>query len=216
MKSEDVFLKRYRRTICAALALLILAAGCAGAAAQPGTVSPGEAALLADPAELAGNSTLELIAAAYSPRNFAEGEVAQEDLDRILQSGAQAPSAKNLQPWHFTVIRNRETVAALSSQSQPGNVLIVLSGADNNVWTTPTDCGLAAGNMVLAAQSLGLGARILAEPINGVDKIRDKLGIPGDYIAHFAILVGPVESGPDATTSASPRKSLAELVNYVE
>lgn len=203
-----------KRKALAALAVVLLLAGCASAG-RTATIRT-DSALLENPAELAGNPTLELIAASYSPRTFAAGEVAQEDLDRILQSGAKAPSAKNLQPWRFTVVRNEALVDSLAGQSEPGNVLIILSGEDSQVWTTLFDCGIAAENMVLAAQSLGLGARILVSPISTVDKDPQSLGIPEDFTPHAAILIGHVDDGADTVSSPSPRDPLAQLVNYVE
>jgi len=40
-------------------------------------------------------------------RHFTETPISDDDLQRILQAGRWAGSAKNVQPWHFVVVRNR-------------------------------------------------------------------------------------------------------------
>lgn len=162
-----------------------------------------------------GDSFLKLMAEAYSPRDFAKGEVKDRDIERILTCGAKAPSAKNLQPWHFTVVKNYEKVSVLTGLAKEGNVLIIVSGNRENA-NMQFDCGLASQNMQLAAQALGLGARMLVHPVEEIEKNhRDALGIPQGYGVLTAILIGYVDTKIDAVSSASPRDTLAKKVNYV-
>lgn len=49
-----------------------------------------------------------------SVRKFQEKEVESDKLELILRAGMQAPSAYNLQPWEFYVVRNREVINELS------------------------------------------------------------------------------------------------------
>lgn len=48
-----------------------------------------------------------------SVRKYKEGEVAEEDIRQILEAGRLAPSGKNLQNWHFIVIRQRALKEAI-------------------------------------------------------------------------------------------------------
>ncbi|MCF8011032.1 MAG: nitroreductase family protein [Clostridiales bacterium] len=43
-----------------------------------------------------------------SIRSYREEQIKEEELNDILQAGMYAPSAGNQQPWHFTVIQNKE------------------------------------------------------------------------------------------------------------
>ena len=43
-----------------------------------------------------------------SIRRFSDREVAHEDIITMLEAATLAPSATNEQPWHFTVIRDRQ------------------------------------------------------------------------------------------------------------
>jgi nitroreductase len=54
------------------------------------------------------NSTLlEIIMTRRSIRDFQEGDVPPEDVERILRAGIMAPSPGNSQPWRFHVIRGK-------------------------------------------------------------------------------------------------------------
>ena len=57
----------------------------------------------------------EAIISRQSCRDFSDREVPQEDLEKLMSLTCQAPSAINLQPWQFTVVRGAE-VARLSKK----------------------------------------------------------------------------------------------------
>lgn len=49
-----------------------------------------------------------------SVRKYTDERVSEEDLELILESGRQAPSGENAQPWRFVVIRDKESKDFLS------------------------------------------------------------------------------------------------------
>lgn len=54
---------------------------------------------------------------------FADEKIADEDIEKILSAGVNAPSAMNTQPWHFTAVTDEEVVKkladAMSSMKPP-------------------------------------------------------------------------------------------------
>ena len=54
---------------------------------------------------------------------FTDEKVADEDVEKILSAGVNAPSAMNTQPWHFTAVTDEETAKkladAMSSMKPP-------------------------------------------------------------------------------------------------
>ena len=54
---------------------------------------------------------------------FTDEKVADEDIEKILSAGVNAPSAMNTQPWHFTAVTDEETqkklADAMSSMKPP-------------------------------------------------------------------------------------------------
>ena len=72
--------------------------------------------------------TIETIMRRRSIRKYKPNEIPQTDLDKILESGRQAPSAANRQPWHFVVVRDKELRRKVAA---------AFSGT---VWTTNNKC----------------------------------------------------------------------------
>lgn len=170
------------------------------------------------PLSESGNPVLSLMARSYSARRFIEGAVCPVDIERILTAGAMAPSARNAQPWHFTVTTNFDIISALLPAARPGNALIIVSGDPTPFpLTMHFDNGLATQNMQLAAEALGYGARQYISPIPEIEaNRRDQLGIPEGNVVLVALLIGPTDPGIDAITYATPRNPLERHVNFVE
>jgi len=56
------------------------------------------------------NSILEVIKSRRSIRKYLPDQLKDDELDSIIEAGTYAPSGHNCQPWHFTVIQNKETI----------------------------------------------------------------------------------------------------------
>jgi nitroreductase len=161
------------------------------------------------------NCVTDIIMSAYSERAYTSVPVTDQQLDLILSCGIKAPSARNNQPWKFTVIRDEAAMKEIINNVVAGNVIIVISGTESQTGTTPDfDCGLAAESMFLAAHGIGLGARIYGGPIGNVNSKREAFQIPAGYKAVVALRIGNVDKGVDAVSAATPRKKAEEVVNY--
>jgi len=188
------------KTRSASLLLMFLVVTCGTALSQP-----------------AGNAVTDLLLSAWSPRNYTSVPVTDQQLDMIIQCGIKAPSSRNGQPWHFTVLKNEAVMKELISNIEPGNVIIIISGKESATGTTPDfDCGLTTQNMFIAATSMGLGGRIYGGPIAAARSRREALQIPAGFTPVIMLRVGNIEKGTDAVSGASPRKTKEELVNYVK
>ena len=164
-----------------------------------------------------GNTVVDQIISAWSPRNFTTTPVTDAQIDLILNCGIKAPSARNAQPWHFTVVRDETLMKQIITNITPGNVLIAISGVESNNGQTPDfDCGLATENMFLGATALGLGARIYGGPAAIANGKRAELQVPEGYKVIMLLRVGNVDKSVDAVSGASPRKEFEEVVNYVK
>lgn len=83
------------------------------------------------------------------------------------------------------------------------------------------DCGLAAQNMVIAANALGYGSKIVSAPtmaLNGEkhDEICEKLGVDKAYKAVAVLLLGYTDVDVDGATGASVRSSMDEKVSFIK
>ena len=169
------------------------------------------------PAQSADNPALKTIINNFSARNFAGGDVTKAELDLIIQAGVRAPSARNAQPWRFTVVQNQVLAKQIITQVTDGNILIVVS-ADGDGKTNGVvilDCALAVQSMNLAAQALGLGSRIYTGPIDSINaNFRTQLGFSQNHNAIAVIRIGRLPTGTDAVSSASPRNPAGRMVTY--
>ncbi len=86
--------------------------------------------------------TSEAIGRWRSIRRYEEKDVPDEVLAKILEAGRRAPSWENVQPWHFIIVRERETKEKLSALCKGQKhvarapVLILCCG-DLSAWDKP-------------------------------------------------------------------------------
>lgn len=161
------------------------------------------------------NSVTNLILTTYSEKAFTSEPVTDQQLDVILKCGIKAPSARNLQPWKFTVIKDEATMKEIVNNVLPGNVLVIVSGIESeNGTTSDFDCGLATQSMFIALHGLGLGAHIYGSPAGKINSDKELFQIPEGYKAIVALRIGNVDKSVDAVSAASPRKTQEEVINY--
>jgi nitroreductase len=60
-------------------------------------------------------SELDFIYKRHSVRKFKEQAVPLEDIKEIIKAATYAPSGKNLQNWHFVVVRNKEKIEQMAA-----------------------------------------------------------------------------------------------------
>jgi len=83
------------------------------------------------------------------------------------------------------------------------------------------DCGLATQSMVIAANALGYGTKIVSAPtmaLNGEkhDEICEKLSVDKAYNAVAVLLVGYTDTEIDGATGASVRSAFDEKVSFTK
>ena len=161
-------------------------------------------------------SASDVILSGYSVKSFSTDPVSDGNIETILRCGMKAPSARNSQPWRFTVVRNNDLISEVLRGPAPGNVLVIISGTEDKEvgMFVDYDCGLATQNMYIAAQSLGLGVHIYASPIANINSKKESFGIPAGFRAVAVLRIGNIDKGVDAVSSASPRKTYEEIVSY--
>jgi nitroreductase len=161
------------------------------------------------------NCVVNVILSGYSEKVYIPEPVNDQQLDMILKCGIKSPSARNNQPWKFTVIKDEITMKEIINDVVPGNVLVIVSGIESDAGATPDfDCGLATENMFVAAHALGLGARIYGSPAGNINSKKESFQIPSGYKAVVVLRIGNVDKSVDAVSAATPRKKPEEVINY--
>ena len=107
---------------------------------------------------------LDLMYARRTVRDFTEEVVTDEQVETMLRAAMAAPSAQDLRPWHFIVVRRQKMLNKLAHVHKYAYMLekaplaVVVCGdqkASEQHWVEDT-CA-ATQNMLLAATALGLG-----------------------------------------------------------
>ena len=156
-------------------------------------------------------------------RRFRDEPLGDQDLRAILDAGRHAGSSKNLQRWHFIVVRDRATLIALAkvgpfAQHLAGGAaaiaLVTPDPAADEPLSVMWDLGRAAQNMVLAAWARGIGS--VPATVYDQDLCRGILGYPAD--AHCEYLLNFGYPAAADTLSRQLRKGgrrvLEEVVYY--
>lgn len=136
-----------------------------------------------------------------SIRKFTDEPVADGDLRAVLEAAMMAPSAGNAQPWQFVVIRDRDTLAKVTSINPyaamaPKSPVSVLVCGDLSLekfagyWVQ--DCSAAIQNLLLAAHGSGLGAvwTGIYPMQDRVDGFRQLLGLPEHVVPLGLVVLG--------------------------
>lgn len=58
----------------------------------------------------------EVLKTLKSIRAYLPDQIPDEDLQAILEAGIYAPTAHNDQPWHFTIIQNKEKLQYIQNE----------------------------------------------------------------------------------------------------
>lgn len=155
-----------------------------------------------------------------------------------MEAAIYAPSARNTQAWHFSVIQNPELLAKIRESMKAGmrasgeeflinrandptfvpyfgapTVIIVSAPIDDR--SGQINCGLAAENITLAAESLNIGSCILTSSVMtfmGSDskKLKQEVGIPEGYDHVCAVTLGYKDETPPA------KERVSGTVNYIK
>jgi nitroreductase len=131
-------------------------------------------------------------------REFADRALQPDHLDRILDAGRRAGSAKNLQRWDFIVCRDRAHLGELAAvgpwaghlaRAAVGIALVTPNPRDaDSPLSVMFDLGQAAENMMLVAWALGIGS--VPATVYDHDLARRLLGYPADRHCEYLLSFG--------------------------
>lgn len=101
-----------------------------------------------------------------SIRSYTEKPVSEEEIREILNAGFYAPTARNMRPTHFIVIRNQAVLKQIAHEqpnakycTDAGCGILVCGDTEKDVEGYLVEDGSAAiENMLLTAYELNLGA----------------------------------------------------------
>lgn len=166
--------------------------------------------------------TLKVLKERRSCRSYKAEQIKEEELNTILEAGTYAPTGMGAQSPIMIVVQDQETIRKLSKMNAAvigkpdmdpfyGAPTVVIVLADKNRPTYICDGSLVMGNLMNAAEAIGLGscwihrAKEVFESEEGQELLK-KWGIEGDYAGIGHCILGY----PQEVAEAKPRKD-----NYI-
>ena len=202
----------------AALALLFVPFMSCGSGAQKSTDSANEQS------QTNKNQTIETIMSRRSIRQYKPQAVGRDTMQTIVECGINAPNGMNKQSWAIRVVDNPEYINGITEVFKKKNQdriandpnfknmfrnapTVVFIANDPSYELSQIDCGLLGENMILAAQSMGIGSCCLGSPIRfmltepeAAEYVK-RLELPEGYNLLYCIAF----VHPDESPEAKPR-----------
>ena len=173
-------------------------------------------------------NVFDCILARHSVRKYDKRDVPNELIGKILEAAIHAPSAGNLQPWEFIVVKDEKIKKELAFAAlrqdfiEKAPVVIVVCaniekaekyGERGKRLYCIQDTAAAIENMLLTATSLGLGTCWVGAFEE--ERMRDLLHIPPNLKIVALITVGfPVPYEKPSKTSRIPFENLTWVDGY--
>lgn len=173
------------------------------------------------------NQTIKDIISRRSVKKYTDQPVPMELIEQVVEAGTYAPSGMNKQSAKIIAVTNKEmrdrlsrinleivigrNLTTSSGHNDPfyGAPVVLVVLAQKEVGTNVYDGSLVMENLMIAAQSLGLGscwihrAKETFETEEG-KQILAELGIPDEYVGIGNCILG--YAAPDALKPQAPRK----------
>lgn len=165
------------------------------------------------------NEVINAIMSRRSIRQYQQLPVGRDTLMQIMTCGINAANGQNKQSWEVRIIDNPTTLQQVQDLMAAGNPALpaemvrgCMRGApvmtfiarDKGYDFSAYDCGLLAGNMMLAAQSLGVGSICLGSPVRFINdaensaEILSLLGLSENYELCLCVGLGYANETPAA------------------
>lgn len=155
---------------------------------------------------------IETIRQRRSIRKYTSQKIEAEKIEILKEALLRSPSSKNINPWEFIFVDDKEQIHKLSECKPHGvtplktarlAVVICANETLNDVWIE--DCSIASILLQLSAQSLGLGScwvqirnRNYTDEISSEKYIQSTLKIPGKYRVLSIVTLGYPEKFREA------------------
>ena len=153
---------------------------------------------------------MDVILKRRSVRKYTSQPVTEADIESVIRAGMAAPSAGNQQPWHFIVIRDRDTLREFGNinpyakllENAPAAIVVcgdMRLGKHEGFWAQ--DFSAATENMLIEIVERGLGGVWLGfYPVQArVDALKKLLGLPKEVVPLSVVALGhPAEKAEEA------------------
>ena len=147
---------------------------------------------------------LEILKKRRSTRKYKKIKVETEKIDMLVQAALLSPTSRNLQPWEFIVVTDRDILEKLSHSKEDGSgflkraplgIVVTADPDKSDVWVE--DASIASIIIQLTAESAGLSScwiqirkRMHNNSVTAEQYVKEMLNIPQNLNVESIIAVG--------------------------
>jgi nitroreductase len=165
--------------------------------------------------------TWEAIRTRRNARDFSGQTIPAEHLDRILEAGRRAPSARNRQPWDFVVVTDRDQLAELATVWQgaghvarsAATIAIIAPTQVEEIYTHSLYYDLGQATMSMMLEAVDAGVVSGHSSVRDQDKAQQVLGFPDGKFCAYLISLGYPVNGPLKPLQKPNRRPFDEVVH---
>ena len=157
----------------------------------------------------------EVVKQRKSVREYSDKKVDKATLEKVIDAGRVAATARNEQPWEFIISSDKEILNKICSMCPNGPFikdaphLIAVFSKDTKYYIE--DCSAATQNMLLAIEALGLGGCWVAgDKKDYIEEVRKIFNVPEGYKLVSMISVGY----PKKPQGPKNKKDLKEVLRW--
>lgn len=156
-----------------------------------------------------GDGMIELVRKRRSIRSYSKATVDRQQLDLLVETLLRAPTSRNINPWLFVVVDDRQLLEKLSAakfhgssflKGAPLGIVVCADSTKSDVWIE--DCAIASILVQMVAESLGLGSCWIQIRLRPHDAhttaeayVQELLGLPAHIKVQSIISIGHATAG---------------------
>jgi nitroreductase len=155
----------------------------------------------------------EAIRTVLAIRQYKDSPIPEDAVRRIVEAGRLTASSQNKQPWHFIVVRDRQTLQELAELARSGPYIAeaafaVIVAVEQTRFAV-SDASRAIQSMVLTGWEEGIGSNWVG--FGGLEAVKERCAIPADMDVLAILPFGyPARA---AGRGKKNRKPLAEVAS---
>ncbi|HEB30859.1 MAG TPA: NAD(P)H nitroreductase [Spirochaetes bacterium] len=173
---------------------------------------------------------IEILKKRRSVRKYKKIEIEDEKIDLLVQAALLSPTSRNLQPWEFVAVTDRDILEKLSHSKEDGSgflknaplgIVVTADPDKSDVWVE--DASIASIIIQLTAESVGLSScwiqirkRMHNNSVTAEQYVRNILNIPENRDVESIIAVGYSDETARARTGKNLKYEKVSLNRYGE
>jgi nitroreductase len=161
------------------------------------------------------NVVTTVIKSRHSVRKFKSDPIDENVIGDAIGCAALAPTARNIQPWLFGIIKDKQMLKKIAGVAENGKfiadsaVCFAIFGEKKETYYLE-DCCAATENLILALQAYGVtSCWVAGDKKPYAETVRKMLDVPDVYT-----LVSLIPAGNPAEISIAKKKAIKNVVFY--